>query len=117
MAARKPRETTGELSNGPVPTTPEEYENLLIMKSYRLVEERIDNGTATAAEIVPFLKFGSAKHREEMAKLQEELALLRAKTSAIESEKERAVSYKEVLGALKMYRTETIDEPDNPFVF
>ena len=117
LAARKPKQTSSEDFPEPIPTTPEEYENRLIMKSYRLVEERIDNGTATAAEIVPFLKAGSAKYREEMAKLQEENALLRAKTSAIESEKDRAIFYKEVVAALKNYRTESTDVPENPYVF
>lgn len=117
MAARKPKQTPAEVFPEPIPTTPEEYENRLIMKSYRLVEERIDNGTATAAEIVPFIKAGSTRYREEMAKLQEENALLRAKTSAIESEKERAVFYKEVVAALKNYRTESTDVPENPYVF
>ncbi len=117
LAARKPKQTPVEVFPEPIPTTPEEYENRLIMKSYRLVEERIDNGTATAAEIVPFIKAGSARYREEMAKLQEENALLRAKTSAIESEKERAVFYKEVVAALKNYRTESTDVPENPYVF
>lgn len=117
MAARKPKQTIEKDYEEPIPTTPEEYENRLIMKSYRLVEERIDNGTATAAEIVPFLRAGSAKYREEMAKLQEENALLRAKTSAIESEKDRAVFYKEVVQALKNYRTESTDVPENPYVF
>lgn len=97
--------------------SPEEWENRLIAKSFRLAEERIDNGTATAAEIVHFLKAGSARQREEMEKLKEENALLRAKTSAIESEKDRAVFYKEVIAALGRYKTESSDDPENPYVF
>ena len=117
MAARKSTKTADNFPESAPPLSPEEWENRLIAKSFRLAEERIDNGTATAAEIVHFLKAGSAKQREEMEKLREENALLRAKTSAIESEKDRAVFYKEVIAALGSYRTETMDEPDNPYVF
>ena len=63
MAARKSSKTHDE-SYGAPPMTPEEWENRLIAKSFRAVEERIDNGTATAAEYVHFLKAGSIKQRE-----------------------------------------------------
>lgn len=117
LAARKSTKNTDDFLQSQPALTPEAWENRLIAKSFRLAEERIDNGTATAAEIVHFLKAGSAKQREEMEKLKEENALLRAKTSAIESEKDRAIFYKEVIAALGTYRTESNDEPDNPYVF
>ena len=117
MAARKSNKTKDEFLDSAPPMTPEEWENRLIAKSFRAVEERIDNGTATAAEYVHFLKAGSVRQREEMEKLKEENALLRAKTSAIESEKDRAVFYREVIDALTSYRTETTDEPFDPYVY
>lgn len=117
MAARKSNKVQENYLESAPPLTPEEWENRLIAKSFRAVEERIDNGTATAAEYVHFLKAGSIKQREEMEKLREENALLRAKTSAIESEKDRAVFYKEVIDALSSYRTETTDVPFDPYVY
>lgn len=117
MAARKSNKTRDDYLDSAPPMTPEEWENRLIAKSFRAVEERIDNGTATAAEYVHFLKAGSIKQREEMEKLREENALLRAKTSAIESEKDRAVFYREVIEALSSYRTESTDEPIDPYVY
>ena len=116
MAAKKYTKTQDNFSDS-VPLTPEEWENRLIAKSYRAVEERIENGTASAAEYVHFLKAGSVKQREEMEKLREENALLRAKTSLIESEKDRSVFYKEVIDALSSYRTETRDDPFNPVIY
>lgn len=116
MAVKKSSKTHDEFLDSP-PLTPEEWENRLIAKSFRAVEERIDNGTATAAEYVHFLKAGSVKQREEMEKLREENALLRAKTSAIESEQDRAALYRDVINALSSYRTETKDEPIDPYVF
>lgn len=117
MAARKSSKTQDEFFDSAPPTSPEEWENRLIAKAFRAVEERIDNGTATAAEYVHFLKAGSVKQREEMEKLREENALLRAKTSAIESEQDRAVFYREVIDALRSYRTETTDDPFDPYVY
>lgn len=117
MAGRKSNKTKDENFDSRPPISPEEWENRLIAKSFRAVEERIDNGTATAAEYVHFLKAGSIKQREEMEKLKEENALLRAKTSAIESERDRTVFYKQVLEALSYYDTETKDEPINPYVY
>lgn len=116
MAAKKYSKTQEEFPES-TPSTPEEWENRLIAKSFRAVEERIDNGTATAAELLQFIKAGSAKQREEMDKLREENALLRAKTKMIESEKDREGLYKEVLNALTSYRTETQDVPFDPYVY
>lgn len=117
MAARKINKTDGEDFQFAPQLTPEERENRLIALSYDAVEQRILNGTATAAEYVHFLKAGSVKQRQEMDKLREENALLRAKTSAIESEKDKAIFYKEVIDALHAYRTETVDDPFDPYVF
>lgn len=115
MAAKKRNKTQDDFLD-PVSLSPEDWENRLIAKAFQAVEERIDNGTATAAEYVHFLKAGSVKQREEMEKLREENALLRAKTAAIESEKNRSEFYGRVLDALSTYRTESTDEPDDPFV-
>ena len=117
LAARKSAKTQDGIQQSAPALSPEEWENRLIAKSFQLAEERIDNGTATAAEIVHFLKAGSVKQREEMEKLREENALLRAKTSAIESEKDRAILYRDVILALGNYRTESTDDPDNPYVY
>lgn len=117
MAAKKSSKTKEAVQQSSPYLTPEEWENRLIALSYDAVEQRILNGTATAMEYVHFLKAGSMKQREEMEKLREENALLRAKTSAIESEKDRAVFYREVIAALGNYRTESTDVPENPYVY
>lgn len=117
MAGRKSTKSTEEVPQFIPYLTPEEWENRLIALSYTAIEERILNGTATGAELVYFAKAGSAKQRQEIEKLKEENSLLRARTSAIESEKERAVSYREVLEALNCYRTETNDVPFDPYVY
>ena len=117
MAARKSTKTDGVQMQSPPSLSPEEWENRLIAMSYDAVEQRIKNGTATAAEYVHFLKAGSAKQREEMNKLREENALLRAKTSALESEQDRAELYREVIDALSSYRTDTTNDIDDSYVY
>lgn len=117
MAARKSSKTDSKLLESAPALTPDEWENRLIAMSFSAVEQRIQNGTATAAEYVHFLKAGSMKQREEMKKLKEENALLRARTSAIEAEKDRAGFYREVIDALSSYRTETQDVPFDPYIY
>ena len=117
MAAKKPKETTIEVGQSAPLLTPEEWENRLIALSYSAVEERILNGTASAAEYCHFLKAGSVKQREEMEKLQKENELLKAKTAAIESERNRGEFYKLVIDALSSYRTESPDEYEDAIVF
>lgn len=117
MAARKSMKTTDEVRQSAPILTPEEWENRLIALSYQAVEERILNGTASSAEYVHFLKAGSVKQREEMEKLQKENELLKAKTAAIESERNRGEFYKTVIDALSSYRTESPDELDDAYVY
>ena len=117
MAGRKSTKSQEEALQSLPCLSPEEYENRLIALSYQAIETRILNGTATGAELVYFAKAGSVKQRQEIEKLKEENSLLRAKTSAIESEKERNGSYREVLEALNAYKTESNDVPFDPYVY
>lgn len=119
MSARKSTKSCNEpAQESPVALTPQERENRLIALSYDAVEQRILNGTATAAEYVHFLKAGSLRQREEMEKLQKENELLRAKTEAIDREKDHNLDYKLVIEAFHSYRSESEDEyPDNPYIY
>ena len=117
MAAKKTIKTTDEVRQSAPILTPEEWENRLIALSYQAVEQRILDGTASSAEYVHFLKAGSVRQREEMEKLQKENELLKAKTAAIESERNRGEFYKEVIDALSSYRTESPDELDDAYVY
>ena len=117
MAVKKTIKTTDEVRQSAPILTPEEWENRLIALSYQAVEQRILDGTATSAEYVHFLKAGSVRQREEMEKLQKENELLKAKTAAIESERNRGEFYKEVIDALSSYRTESPDELDDAYVY
>ena len=98
-----------EKSSGiPVPSAPparnlENRENQLIEKAYNLAEERLDNKTASAQEIVHFLKMGTAKAQLEKQKLEAETQLLESKKEAVESSKQSNKAYQEALAAFRSY--------------
>lgn len=83
--------------------TPEARESQMISLAMDLVEQRLRDGTASSQETTHFLKLGSEKADLEKKKLREENKLLRAKTEALEQDKESAVKYEEVLKALMSY--------------
>lgn len=90
--------------------TPEARENQLIAYAYDLVEERILNGTASAQELVHFLRLGSSKEKLEKERLEEENKLLRAKTKALESGDEKKQLYKDAINAMLRYAGVDRDE-------
>lgn len=84
--------------------TPEARENQLIAEAIDLAERQITEGTASAAVICHYLKLGSTKAKLENEKLQEENKLLRAKTEALESQKNVEQLYKDAIAAMSEYR-------------
>lgn len=84
--------------------TPEARENQLISLAIDLVEQRLLDGTASSQETTHFLKLGSSKAVLEREKLLEENKLLRAKTEALEADKQSHADYQEVLRALSSYK-------------
>ena len=71
----------------PPATTPQAREDQLISMAYDLVEQRIRDGSATGAELVQLLKWGSSKERLEKELLERDLELKQAKTEALQSAK------------------------------
>ena len=93
----------GKKTKAPPTLSPEAYENRLINKAYKSVEKRIDNGEATAQELVHFLRLGSTKEQLELEKLKKENELLRVKADAIQSQKEVKELYTEAIDAFRKY--------------
>ena len=96
---KKTEETPSILSS----TTAEGRENELISMAYDLVAQRIKDGTATSAETVHFLKMGSTKERYERERLKKELALMTAKTEALQSAKRVEELYNNAIIAMRSY--------------
>jgi len=100
VAKRKP--ASGSARKPRPALTPEARENQLIAKAYDLVEQRLEDGTATSQETTHFLKLGSSRARLEQEKLRRETEVLVAKREAYESSKRIEELY---AGALKAMRT------------
>ena len=102
---------------GPPGRTPEARENQLISLAYDLVEERLRNGTATSAETVAILRLGTQKERLERELNQKKIALMEAKTEALQSAKRVEELYGAAIEAMRRYsgaaaETEFEDDPD-----
>lgn len=83
--------------------TPESRENQLIAYAVDLAEQQLRDGTASSQVITHFLKLGSTKERLEKEKLEQENALLRAKTDAMISAKNTEELYTEAIKAMQKY--------------
>ena len=83
--------------------TPEGREQQLVGLAMDAVEKRIRNGTATAQELVYFLKAGSPSARYERDILEKKRELIIAKTEAIQSQKRVEELYANALKAMRSY--------------
>ena len=94
-------------SNSPRPRrpaiTPEARENQMIALAVDLAEKQLQEGTASSQVITHYLKLGSTRERLERERLEEENKLLRAKTKAIEDQKEMKEIYLDALKAMQRY--------------
>lgn len=90
--------------SSPAARTPEEYENLLINKAYKLVEKRLDEETASSQETTHFLKMGSSRARIEEERLREEVKHLKAKTETLAQAGEIKELVKDALDAIRGYQ-------------
>lgn len=109
-------ESHGEPKSKRAPaTTPEGREHQLIALAMEATEKRIRNGTATAQELVHFLKAGSPTAKLERQILEKQKELITAKTEAIESQKRVEELYSNALAAMRAYSgspTEGVDYED-----
>lgn len=90
-------------SNRPRARSSQNRENQLISMAYDLAEERLRDKTATAQEIVHFLKMGAMKTQLEKQKLETEAELLRSKKDMVDSAKRTDEKYQEVMDAIRAY--------------
>ena len=90
--------------------TPEERENQLCALAVNLVEKRLQEGTASSAEILHYLKRASTKERLEEEILREQKKLVQAKTNNLEYEKQREQDYAKVIEAIREYSGYEPDE-------
>lgn len=108
--ARTKGEASSKKSKRPA-MSPEARENELISLAVDQAEKQMLEGTASSQVITHFLKLATVKSKLELEKLTRENELLRAKTEAIEAQKNTEEMYKRVLSAMRSYSgMEDIDE-------
>lgn len=83
--------------------TPESRENQLISLAVDLAEKQLREGTASSQVISHYLKLGSTTEQLKKMNLEEENKLLKAKTKALEDQKELKELYAEALSAMRHY--------------
>lgn len=83
--------------------SPEARENQLISLATDLAEQQLREGTASSQVISHFLKLGSMREQLERERLEEENKLLRAKTQAIQDQKEYRAVVEEAIKAMRNY--------------
>ena len=93
-------------------TTPEGREQQLISMAVELAEQRIRAGTASAQEIVHFLKLGSTREQLEQERLRRENQLLASKADALASASRMEELVGEAIEAMRSYRSSAPDEYD-----
>lgn len=103
-------ENSDDISTSMPASSPEAQENRCIALANDRVEERLRNGTATSQEICYFLKLGSPSARLDKEIKEEELKLIKAKTEALQAEKDTSRMYKEALEAFGVYSGKTQKE-------
>lgn len=95
------------------PLTMEARENQLISLAMDVAEQKLRDGTASSQLITHYLKLGSTKERREQEKMAEEIKLLKAKTTAIESAERIERLYADAIAAMKNYAGVGDDETED----
>lgn len=100
------------LINGPIDpaSTDEGRISQITSLAYDAVEKRIREGTASAMELVYFLKLGSEKTKLEQQKLESETRLQQAKIEALKAQAEHDDLYMRAINAMKSYKIDDGDE-------
>ena len=93
----------------------EQREKRLINRALELVEERMEKGEATSAEILHFLKLGSERNRREQEEISYRTELMREKTRAIKSAEEREKKYDTVIDAFSRYGSTILASQDEDY--
>ena len=100
---RRSEQSDSSIPRRPPATTPEGRESQLISMAVDLAEQRMRDGTATAQEIVHFLKLGSPREQLERDRLVRENRLLDAKVDSIESGKNMEMLFQKAIDAMRSY--------------
>ena len=110
MTMSKPKKVETQPKRRAPATTIEARENQMISLAVDLAEKQLFEGTASSQVITHYLKLGSTKERIEKEILEEQKALLKAKTEAMKSAKRVEELYANALNAMRSYAGQKDDE-------
>lgn len=79
-------------------------ENQIAAMAFDLVEERIRNGTATSQETTTCMKLGLSERLLEIEKLENEIAVLKAKKDALDAGTHSDEAYLAAIQAMREYQ-------------
>lgn len=100
----------------PPATTLEGREDQLITAAMNLAERRIHDGSASAQEVVHFLRLGSVRNQIEQKKLEIESRMVEARADEMASRASSEGLYKEALAAFRGYSGQTeVDFDDGDY--
>lgn len=92
------------------PRSPEEYERTNVALAMKLSSERLRDGSASAQEIIYWLKIGSTETELNRRYLETQILLNEAKVDEIKSAKRDGDLYEKAIKAITAYRpTDVID--------
>ena len=91
-------------------TSPETRINRLVSKAFDLVEQRLDDGTATSQETTALIKLGSEEQKLKLQKLETENNLMQAKIKALESQQHAEELYERAIAAFARYNGYQLEE-------
>ena len=94
-------------------STPEDYESVLVSKALRLIEQQIDDGTASSQILAMYGKLGSSREKLEQEKLRNENAVLRKKVETMEAAVDVKVLMESALQAFRGYAALPSDSNDD----
>lgn len=90
--------------------TAEAREDQMIAAAMNLAQKKLEDGTASNAMIVHFLRLGSTKERKNLEILEAQRQLYMAKTNALNTAQSMDVLYKEAMDAFASYSGETDED-------
>lgn len=91
-------------------TTPEARDAYMSSIAYDAAERRIKEGTASAQEILYFLKMGSPDYQIERQIKSNQAEMLKAKTESLKSAKQLEEKYDKAMKAMRSYAGESTED-------
>lgn len=99
--------------DGIEPLTPEARESQMISLAMDLAEKRLREGTASAQEVVHFLKLGASTTKTEKQLSEAQVKLAETKIKAYEQSQKVEELYANAISAMRLYSGQSNSDDEN----